>query len=60
MMIKEFIRDFKEWFGNEHIYTRRRRIKALSPLWWIVRTLQAAAVMGVLYIWYCLMWFVLA
>lgn len=55
-MLKEFVSDMKEWFCNDHIRTRRGRIRAMSLLWWVIRTLQATAVIAVLYVWYCMMW----
>lgn len=56
-MIKKFIADWKEWFGNDHIRVGKKYyIKALSCAWWIVRSVEVLLICFGLYLFYILMW----
>lgn len=54
------IRDLKDMFCNDHIYTKNYKIEALSFAWWAIRLGQVIAGMAVFYGFYVLMWLALA
>lgn len=53
------MRDFIDIIRHDHIYTKNGKIRALSPLWWVIRVLQAAFTIACLWSLYILMWIVL-
>ena len=47
----------KEIFKNDHIkFTKNRRIRALSPLWWGILIIQSLGIVGILYIFAVSLW----
>ena len=59
-MLREFIDTMREWYGDDYIETKHSYIKPFNLLWWIIRTVQSLGIVAGLWIWYVLMWAVLA
>lgn len=59
-MLREFIDTMREWYSNDYIEMKHGYIRPFSLLWWIIRTAQSLGVVAGLWIWYVVMWAVLA
>ena len=51
---------FKEFFKDDYIRTKRFRIKPFSLLWWLIRSGQVILVVAGFFVFYMMMWFMLA
>lgn len=48
----------KSLVKSDHITFKRRRIRALSPLWWVVRAAQAFASIALIWALYWAAWLI--
>ena len=51
---------FKEFFKDDYIRKKRFRIKPFSLLWWLIRSGQVILVVAGFFVFYMMMWFMLA
>lgn len=59
-MLKEMIDTTRELYGDDYIKTKHGYIRPFSLLWWVIRTAQSLGVVAGLWVFYVLMWAVLA
>ena len=54
------LNELKKMFKDDYIRTKRFRIKPFSLLWWVIRCVQAILVVAGFFVFYIMMWSVLA
>lgn len=59
-MLKEMIDTTRELYGDDYIKTKHGYIRPFRLLWWVIRTAQSLGVVAELWVFYVLMWAVLA
>ena len=59
-MLREFIDTMREWYGDDYIEIKHGYIRPFSLLWWIIGTAQSLGIVAGLWMFYVLMWTVLA
>ena len=58
--LKLMLNELKKMFEDDYIHTKRFRIKPFSLLWWVIRSGQAILVVAGFFVFYMMMWSVLA